>query len=137
MLMGVEILGVDSGGDAEREANNEMCDIVLADTTQTTPLGSRTFRFLYAPTLRQRSQDHAEHSSRPRRSYFLQDSHNSFSYCGLTAMRTGFCARVAALCTRVEVTLARIVAWSLNRNLEEFPGNQKGIGRPVDRCVLT
>ena len=46
--MDVEILGVDSGDDAEREANNEMCDIVLADTTQTTPLGSRTFRFLYA-----------------------------------------------------------------------------------------
>ncbi len=55
--MGVEILGVDSGGDAEREANHEMRVIGLADTTQTTPLGSRTFRFLYASTLRQRSQD--------------------------------------------------------------------------------
>jgi len=57
--MRVEILGVDSGGDAEREANNAMRDIVLADTTQTPPLGSRTFRFLHAPTLRQRSKDHA------------------------------------------------------------------------------
>ncbi len=72
---------VDSGGDAEREANSAMRDIVLADTTRTTPLGSRTFLFLHAPTLRQRSKDHAEHSSRPSRSYFLQDSHNSLSYC--------------------------------------------------------
>jgi hypothetical protein len=85
--MRVEILGIDSGGHAEREANSAMRGIVLADTTQTPPLGSRTVRFLYAPTLRQRSQDHAEHSSRPSRSYFLQDSHNSFSYCGLPAMR--------------------------------------------------
>jgi len=46
--MRVEILSVNSGGDAEREANSAMLDIVLADTTQTTPLGSRTFRFLYA-----------------------------------------------------------------------------------------
>jgi len=37
--------GVDSGGDAEREANSAIRDIVLADSTQTTPLGSRTFRF--------------------------------------------------------------------------------------------
>lgn len=66
MLMRVEILSVNSGGDAEREANSAMLDIVLADTTQTTPLGSRTFRFLYAPALRQRSQDHAEHSSQAK-----------------------------------------------------------------------
>jgi hypothetical protein len=51
--MCVEILGVDSGGDAEREANSARRDIVVADTTQTTPLGSRTFRFLYAPTAAQ------------------------------------------------------------------------------------
>jgi len=44
--MDVEILGVDSGDDAEREANNEICDIVLVDTAQTTPLGSAHFSVL-------------------------------------------------------------------------------------------
>jgi hypothetical protein len=69
--MRVEILGVDSGGDAEREANSAIRDIVLADSTQTTPFGSRTFRFLYAPTLRQRSQEHAEHSSQAKQVLLL------------------------------------------------------------------
>jgi len=33
-----------------------------------------------------------------------------------------------------EVTVARTVMWALNRNLEEFPGNQKASGRPGERC---
>jgi len=76
--MRVEILSVNSGGDAEREANSAMLDIVLADTTQTTPLGSRTFRFLYAPTCGSAVRTTRNIHPRPSRSYFRQDSHNRF-----------------------------------------------------------
>jgi len=72
--MDVEILGVDSGVTmpSERQTTRSatLCSSIPRRRRR---LARRTFRFLYAPTLRQRSQDHAEHSSRPRRSYFLQD----------------------------------------------------------------